>query len=101
LERAGASLLTVEDPGVSAALRALAQHDVQSLLLEGGPEVQRAAWDEDVVDYVHLYVAPCLVGPQGVPLLDGRWLSASTLFESRTSVLGPDILIEGYVHRPH
>lgn len=101
LERAGATLLTVEDSSLTAALRALAERDIQSLLLEGGPVVQRAAWDEDVVDYVQLYVAPCHIGPQGVPLLDGRWLSASTLFESRTGVLGPDILIEGYVHRPH
>ena len=71
------------------------------MLLEGGPIVQRAAWDEGMVDYVQLYVAPTALGPHGVPLLDGQWLSASTLFEAKTGVLGPDVLIEGYVHRPH
>ncbi|MSO45644.1 MAG: bifunctional diaminohydroxyphosphoribosylaminopyrimidine deaminase/5-amino-6-(5-phosphoribosylamino)uracil reductase RibD [Acidobacteria bacterium] len=101
LERAGATLLTVEDPGMTAAVRALAQLDIQSVLLEGGPIVQRAAWDEGIVDYVQLYVAPTVVGPQGVPLLDGQWLPTSTLFEPKTGVLGPDVLIEGYVHRPH
>ena len=101
LERAGAAVETVEDFGMPAALRTLAQRDIQSVLLEGGPTVQRAAWDEGMVDYVQIYVAPAAVGPQGVPLLDGWWLPTSTLFESKVGVLGPDVLIEGYVHRPH
>ena len=59
-----------------------------------------AAWDEGIVDYVQLYVAPVTLGSQGVPLLAGRGFSPAALFESRVDVLGPDILIEGYVHRP-
>lgn len=101
LERAGATLIPVDTPGIAAALRALVPLDVHSLLLEGGATVHKAAWDEDVVDYVHVYVAPAMLGPTGVPLLDGRSLSPATLFEPRVVPLGPDVLIEGYVHRPH
>ena len=66
-----------------------------------GAAVHAAAWDEDVVDYVQLYVTPIALGAGGVPLLDGRSWSLSSLIDPRVEVLGPDTLIEGYVHRPH
>jgi diaminohydroxyphosphoribosylaminopyrimidine deaminase/5-amino-6-(5-phosphoribosylamino)uracil reductase len=100
LERTGATVLAVDAPGVGAALRALTAYEIQSVILEGGPTVQQAAWDEDVVDYVHVYVAPTMLGPEGVALLDGRSLAPATLVEPRVVPLGPDVLIEGYVHRP-
>ena len=59
-----------------------------------------AAWDASLVDYVQLYVAPVWLGARGVPLLPGRVFSSSSLFERRVDLLGPDVLIEGYVHRP-
>jgi diaminohydroxyphosphoribosylaminopyrimidine deaminase/5-amino-6-(5-phosphoribosylamino)uracil reductase len=101
LERAGATVLAVEAPGMAAALRALAAYEIQSVILEGGPTVHQAAWEEDVIDYVHVYVAPVALGADGVSMLDGRSLSPATLVEPRVVPLGPDVLIEGYVHRPH
>jgi riboflavin biosynthesis pyrimidine reductase len=71
------------------------------VLLEGGAAVHGAAWDEDVVDYVQLYVTPHVLGCGGVPLLEGRAFSSTSLIDARIDVLGPDIMIEGYVHRPH
>lgn len=100
LRDAGATLLPV-DGGLDDALRTLVTLDVQSLLLEGGAAVQAAAWDLGLVDYVQLYVAPVWLGPAGVPLLPDRAWSPSALIERRNDVLGPDVLIEGYVHRPH
>ena len=93
----------VGSPGESlqSVLRALAADGVQSLLLEGGAKLHAAAWDEGVVDYVQLYVAPTTIGPGGVPLFNGRPWSIDSLFEAKTERLGPDTLIEGYVHRPH
>jgi hypothetical protein len=41
------------------------------------------------------------LGPDGLPLLDGRSFSSAALVDGRVDVLGPDVLIEGYVHRPH
>jgi diaminohydroxyphosphoribosylaminopyrimidine deaminase/5-amino-6-(5-phosphoribosylamino)uracil reductase len=101
LQKAGARLIPVPTPGIAAALSMLPNFDVQSLVLEGGARVQRAAWDEGVVDYVQLYVAPMWLGDGGVPLLEGCAFSPTLLIESRVEQLGPDVLIEGYVHRPH
>ena len=41
------------------------------------------------------------LGADGVPLLDGRTFVSTSLLERRVDLLGPDVLIEGYVHRPH
>jgi diaminohydroxyphosphoribosylaminopyrimidine deaminase/5-amino-6-(5-phosphoribosylamino)uracil reductase len=83
------------------AIRSLAVQGVQSLILEGGAAVHAAAWDAGLVDYVQLYVAPMWLGQDGVPLLEGRDFSPASLVEQRVEQLGPDALIEGYVHRPH
>jgi diaminohydroxyphosphoribosylaminopyrimidine deaminase / 5-amino-6-(5-phosphoribosylamino)uracil reductase len=93
----------VGSPGedLKSILRQLASEGIQSLLLEGGARLHAAAWDADVVDYVQLYVTPAALGPTGVPLFGGRPWSMSSVIEPRIEVLGPDTLIEGYVHRPH
>jgi diaminohydroxyphosphoribosylaminopyrimidine deaminase / 5-amino-6-(5-phosphoribosylamino)uracil reductase len=101
LEQAGATIVTPEPAGMRNALRALSAFDIQSMLLEGGAVLHAAAWDEGVVDYVQLYVAPAALGPAGVRLFDGYDLSLSSLIDPKIEVLGPDTLIEGYVHRPH
>ena len=81
-----------------AALRCLAERQVGSLLLEGGAAVHAAAWDEGLVDYVRLYITPHVLGDDGVPLLPHRSFSSADLHERRVAPLGPDVLIEGYVH---
>jgi diaminohydroxyphosphoribosylaminopyrimidine deaminase/5-amino-6-(5-phosphoribosylamino)uracil reductase len=101
LQGAGARVISVPRPGLAAALSALPNLDVQSLVLEGGAQVQRAAWDEGVVDYVQLYVAPMWLGDGGLPFLEGCAFTSTSLIERKVEQLGPDVLIEGYVHRPH
>ena len=86
---------------LKSVLRELAGGGIQSLLLEGGATIHAAAWDEGVVDYVQLYVTPVALGPKGIPLFGGRPWSLSSLIEPKVELLGPDTLIEGYVHRPH
>ena len=100
LESAGAALVAVEGATLTAALRALEERGIQSILLEGGAAIHRAAWDEGVVDYVQLYVAPMALGTHGPAFLDGRGCAPASLFEQKVRSLGPDVLIEGYVHRP-
>ncbi len=108
LERAGATLLALDDPTIAEALRLVADRDIQSLVLEGGPVVHRAAWDARVVDYVQLYIAPMTIaGAQAHPRAEGVLLALgpigtlASLVEPDVRILGPDVLIEGYVHRPH
>jgi diaminohydroxyphosphoribosylaminopyrimidine deaminase/5-amino-6-(5-phosphoribosylamino)uracil reductase len=88
------------DGTLGAALRQLGARDVTSLLLEGGAVLHGAAWDEGLVDFVRVYVTPHILGPGGVTLFDGRPFSPNWLLERRVESLGPDVMIEGYVHRP-
>lgn len=101
LRDAGVSIVPVTQPDLAGALSMLPALGVQSLVIEGGARVHAAAWDAGVVDYVHLYVAPVRLGAQGVALLEGRHFSPTFLLEQKVDQLGPDVLIEGYVHRPH
>jgi diaminohydroxyphosphoribosylaminopyrimidine deaminase/5-amino-6-(5-phosphoribosylamino)uracil reductase len=100
LESAGATIVTTDAPTMTAALQALARLSIHSLVLEGGAVVHQAAWDEGVVDYVQLYIAPRTLGTAGPPVAAPASLLAS-LSEQKVRQLGPDVLIEGYVHRPH
>jgi diaminohydroxyphosphoribosylaminopyrimidine deaminase/5-amino-6-(5-phosphoribosylamino)uracil reductase len=99
LEARGATML-VCDGTVQGAAAALGRLGITSLLLEGGAKLHEAAWNEGVVDLVRLYVAPRALGASGVPFLDGRRLSTALLAHRRVRPLGPDVLIEGYVHGP-
>ena len=100
LEARGATIEVAEDGEFSSALRPLADREIASLLLEGGAALHAAAWDAGVVDYARLYVTPHVLGESGVPLLPGRSFSAAALLDQHVEPLGPDALIEGYVHRP-
>src|SRR5438309_509405 len=70
LERVGAHVEPIKGSDLQSALRRLAEKQIVSLVLEGGPTLHRAAASEGVVDAVHLYVAPDPVGNRGVPWLD-------------------------------
>jgi diaminohydroxyphosphoribosylaminopyrimidine deaminase/5-amino-6-(5-phosphoribosylamino)uracil reductase len=98
LEARGAQIEVAADRTFRAALERLAARQVGSLLLEGGAGVHAAAWDEGLVDYVRLYVTPRVLGDGGVPLLLDRSFSSANLRDRRIAPLGPDVLIEGYVH---
>ncbi len=100
LDARGARIEVVDNPSLRAPFERLADVGVESLLLEGGSEVHAAAWDEDLVDLVSIYVCPRVIGPGGVPFLGGRPFDAGRLVERREMLLGPDRLIEGYVHGP-
>jgi diaminohydroxyphosphoribosylaminopyrimidine deaminase/5-amino-6-(5-phosphoribosylamino)uracil reductase len=100
LERAGATLVAPAEPGLAAAVRELPRRNIQSLLIEGGTALHAAAWDAKIVDYVQLYVTPIMLGAGGVPI-ESRAFSTAALFDRKVDVLGPDVIIEGYVHRPH
>jgi diaminohydroxyphosphoribosylaminopyrimidine deaminase/5-amino-6-(5-phosphoribosylamino)uracil reductase len=99
LEAAGADIAVVGST-FSAALGALGERQIASLLLEGGASVHAAAWNEGLVDFVRLYVTGATLGNSGVKLLDGRAFETGGLFDRHVEPLGPDVLIEGYVHGP-
>jgi diaminohydroxyphosphoribosylaminopyrimidine deaminase/5-amino-6-(5-phosphoribosylamino)uracil reductase len=100
LEEKGATLLVMDSPEIAVAVRALGRRGIQSLLVEGGATLHQAVWDARIVDYAHLYVAPRLLGSRGPALLPGSAFGPASLRDQHVQQLGPDVLIEGYVHRP-
>ena len=84
---------------IGAMLARLGARHIESLLLEGGALLHQAAWDEGVVDFVRLYVTPHVLGPGAVRFLGGRPFDSAALYRRNLVPLGPDVLVEGYVHR--
>jgi len=81
-----------------AELGALAQEDVQSLLLEGGPTLAASFFAEALVDKLLLFVAPTIVGAG--PRLFGELPEPLRLSRLAPRQIGPDVLLEAYVHEP-
>jgi diaminohydroxyphosphoribosylaminopyrimidine deaminase/5-amino-6-(5-phosphoribosylamino)uracil reductase len=101
LESSGADVLIAPDGTMRSALECLGRRGISSLLLEGGAKLHRSAWEENVVDLVRLYVTPHVLGGEGVRFLEGCHFATTALIDRRVVPLGPDVLIEGYVHGPH
>jgi len=97
LEDVGASVR--EAGSLHEALGALTLCDVSALLVEGGPRLQRAFWEAGLVDRIHLVIAPCLFGQDGVPWLDAETLPLSSLSPVTVEQRGADVWIEADVHR--
>ena len=100
LESAGAGLEatagTVED-----AVKWLGRREVRSLLVEGGPRLHAAFWEAGMIDEVQVYVAPDVHLPEGVPLMAGGGPVLAALHDLTVEPLDDDVLLRGYVHRPH
>jgi diaminohydroxyphosphoribosylaminopyrimidine deaminase/5-amino-6-(5-phosphoribosylamino)uracil reductase len=94
---AGAELLAVAGDSIVDALRQLAFRGVSSMIIEGGVTLHRAFWDAGVVDRVQMYMTPHRLGAGGL-----EWLPVPLpgLGPMTRKLLGTDILLEGYVHRP-
>ena len=79
-------------------LHRLGEHDVQSLLLEGGPTLATAFLERDLVDRLLLFVAPTIAG-EGQRLL-GALPGTVELRRLRAEPVGDDVLLDAYVHEP-
>jgi diaminohydroxyphosphoribosylaminopyrimidine deaminase/5-amino-6-(5-phosphoribosylamino)uracil reductase len=98
LEDAGAVLEAIPGGDLRQSLKRLADREITSVVLEGGVTMHRAAWAERLVDAVHLYIAPIMIGPAGVSWLDSNTLPVVSLSDRRMTACGPDVFMEGYVH---
>jgi diaminohydroxyphosphoribosylaminopyrimidine deaminase/5-amino-6-(5-phosphoribosylamino)uracil reductase len=86
-----------EDVRLAAAVERLASDGIMSMVLEGGPELHRAAWDEGIVDRVQIYVTPRPVGANGTPWLPPDVLPVAELVDMTVEPIGDDVLIQGMV----
>ena len=79
----------------------LGRREVSSLLIEGGAEVLASAFAAHIVDKVMFFVAPIIIGGDGLSAIAPMTLDtlnkAVQLRELRCTALFRDLLIEGYV----
>jgi diaminohydroxyphosphoribosylaminopyrimidine deaminase/5-amino-6-(5-phosphoribosylamino)uracil reductase len=75
-------------------LRRLAEEDVQSLMLEGGPTLASSFFEADLVDKLMFFVAPTISGAG--PRLTAR----AALTHQSARAVGEDVLLTAYVHEP-
>ena len=83
-------------PDVLAVLRTLGQRGITRLLVEGGPTLQGSFLARGLVDVIHLYRAPLLLGAGGKPAISplAAWTlnAAPRLRLIERLTLGPDLL---------
>lgn len=89
----GAEVMLITERDPNSALGLLADRGIQTLLLEGGPTVAAAYLEAGVVDEVHWYVSPLLVG-EGPMALNGLGVQMG-LDVTSVDVVGEDVLIIG------
>jgi len=92
----GGELVHVRTHDPREVLRALADKGVRHVLVEGGPTLAAAFLRAGLVDEVHAYVAPVLLGA-GRPAVDDLGIttigSALRLVTRSVLPLGPDVLV--------
>jgi diaminohydroxyphosphoribosylaminopyrimidine deaminase / 5-amino-6-(5-phosphoribosylamino)uracil reductase len=92
----GGPLLTIAGHDPARALAVLAGHEVRHALVEGGPTVAAAFLRAGLVDEVHAYLAPVLLGagPSAVTDLGVADIDhAIRLHTVTVERLGPDVLV--------
>lgn len=95
LLRAGAEI--VQADGLAAALRALRREGIESIFIEGGAALASSLLAADLVDRLTLFIAPLLLGPEGLDPFAGlpspRIEEARRWRRVRTAAFGPDTVI--------
>lgn len=97
----GAMVIQVEPSGqglnLDQLLTILGERSVLSLILEGGPTLLASAFAAGAIDEVHAYIAPMVLGPDGLPLFAGDAAFApEALQDVEIELLHPDVLVRGY-----
>ena len=109
LERAGAALIEIPRKGrhlnLARGLARLAERGLTQVLVEGGGELAAALLREGLVDEVHWFVAPRLLGADAVAALGALCIrdlaSAIALDAVRVQRVGGDLHVRGAIRRRH
>jgi diaminohydroxyphosphoribosylaminopyrimidine deaminase/5-amino-6-(5-phosphoribosylamino)uracil reductase len=111
LQRAGAEVEAIADHdqrlSLSAVLKALAERQILSLLLESGTHLNGAFLHHDMVDKAVLFYSETELGADSLPFAEGiasSYLFQQSLHRTTQTSFGPaekpDACITGYLHDP-
>lgn len=102
----GVEVIAVPDESsdVEFILNELGSRQMTNLLVEGGSEIHGAFWDAQLIDEVHCFIAPKVIGGAGAPSPIGGegWPTIpqeSQLVNPSISVLGQDVYVHGRIDR--
>ena len=91
--------------GLDALSAELYRREIQSFLLECGPDLAFNALGAGIIDKMVVFVAPRILGGREVPAIGGEGIEkladAITLRDWTVTAAGPDLVLIGYVHRDH
>lgn len=108
LEKSGVEVILIEERegkvDLKKLMKVLGQKEIDSILLEGGGELNFSALKAGIVDKVETYIAPKLIGGKEAKTpVEGKGIDnlsdAYQLENISTKIIDGDILIEGYVKR--
>ena len=83
----------------------LYRREIQSFLMECGPDLAFSALRTGIIDKIVAFVAPRILGGRELPAIGGdgiESLAEAIALENWTvDRVGPDLMITAYVHRHH
>jgi diaminohydroxyphosphoribosylaminopyrimidine deaminase / 5-amino-6-(5-phosphoribosylamino)uracil reductase len=83
----------------------LYNREIQSFLLECGPDLAFNALRSGIIDKIVVFVAPKILGGREVPAIGGKGIEklseAIPLRDWTVTNSGPDLVLTAYVHRDH
>ncbi len=89
---------TKEGVSLKAVLKELGKRGITSVIIEGGSRLAASALREKIVDRLIFFVAPLIIGADGVPAVRGLGVEdlsdAVRLEDVRIRRFGPDIMVE-------
>src|SRR5262245_2826353 len=91
--------------GLAELAAELRRRQIQSFLLECGPDLAFGALQAGLIDKIVVFVAPKILGGREIPAIGGEGIEelseAVPLHDWSFSACGPDLVITAYVHRNH
>lgn len=97
------SLLFRETLGALSGI--LYSREIQSFLMECGPDLAFSALREGIIDKIIVFVAPRILGGREIPAIGGegfeKLAGAIALRDWTVATAGPDLILAAYVHRDH
>lgn len=104
LAAAGVEVLPLAEPLLDSLLRELGRRGMMNVLVEGGGDLLGALWDAGLMDEVHVFIAPKLIGGRGaVSPIGGTGRGSVSehpdLDDVSVELLDGDVYVHGFLHR--